>query len=525
MRVGRRGFAQCQRGLGIGLLGMVGWAVPMMAQDLASPDRTAVPRSAAQSARVAATTAPSTDFTKAEPFETKSAGAATVPARPDRQAFAQPFANLPPDQDLDFIAGQGLFRKIWVAAPSSTLASDGLGPQFNARSCEACHAGGGRGHLAGDSGKAALGLVLHIAIAAPDGSAETDIEAYFAKIGAQYTPTRPHPVYGAQLQDFSIQGQRADFYLTMTYQDKTLDLSGGETATLRAPTYHTDDLAYDPLGEGAMVSPRIAPQMIGLGLLEAIAPADILAAADETDADGDGISGRAQIVWSWQQARPMLGRFGHKAGAATLRDQSALAFHTDIGISTPLFPAGAGDCTAAQTACQSAPNGNSGTPEQTEIGDLGLDLVTLYASTLAVPARRNVDAPDVLRGKQIFYETGCPACHTPKFVTQTLPDHPERSFQLIWPYSDLLLHDMGPGLADDLPEGVALGREWRTAPLWGIGLTAAVSGQPTYLHDGRARSLLEAILWHGGESEPAKNRIIAMPAADRAAVITFLESL
>ncbi|MEL6979412.1 MAG: di-heme oxidoredictase family protein, partial [Pseudomonadota bacterium] len=144
--------------------------------------------------------------------------------------------------------------------------------------------------------------------------------------------------------------------------------------------------------------------------------------------------------------------------------------------------------------------------------------------------RRDVDDPIVLRGKEMFYEAGCISCHTPKHVTHRLETdgaaaQPEQSFQLIWPYTDLLLHDMGEGLADGRPEGEATGREWRTPPLWGVGLTEAVNGHTFYLHDGRARSLLEAVLWHGGEAQAARDHAAALPKADRDALIRFLESL
>jgi CxxC motif-containing protein (DUF1111 family) len=264
--------------------------------------------------------------------------------------------------------------------------------------------------------------------------------------------------------------------------------------------------------------------MIGLGLLEAVPAADILALADPEDRDGDGISGRANIVWSAEHYQPMLGRFGLKAGIATIERQTAEAFASDIGISTPLLRAGAGDCTPAQAACLAARHGD-GDVRGTEIDAIGLELVTFYSRNLGVPARRGIDDPRVLRGRQVFQATGCTSCHRPGFVTHRLRDQPAQSFQVIWPYTDMLLHDMGADLADNRPEGRASGQEWRTPPLWGVGLTRQVSGQSTFLHDGRARSLLEAVLWHGGEAAPHRARVIAMEAGDRAALIAFLESL
>ncbi|MDE0344839.1 MAG: c-type cytochrome, partial [Boseongicola sp.] len=221
---------------------------------------------------------------------------------------------------------------------------------------------------------------------------------------------------------------------------------------------------------------------------------------------------------------PMLGRFGHKAGTPTLRQQAAAAFSGDIGISSPLFPAPWGECTEVQADCRAAPHGDAD-DRGFEIDAEGLDLVTFYSRNLGVPARRDVGGATVLRGKEIFHATGCPSCHRPAFVTHRLADQPEQSFQLIWPYSDMLLHDMGPGLADNRPEARATGSEWRTPPLWGVGLTEQVSGHTFFLHDGRARTLMEAILWHGGEAQPHRDAVTGMTPEDREALIKFLESL
>lgn len=274
-----------------------------------------------------------------------------------------------------------------------------------------------------------------------------------------------------------------------------------------------------------MQGPRLAPQLPGLGLLEAILADDILAGADPEDADGDGISGRASVVWSVEYGAPMLGRFGHKAGMATLRGQVAREFHDHLGLSTTLMPEGWGDCTEPQAACRLAPDGGDAAQGGHEVSDEALDLLTFHVSNLGVPARRDVDDPEVLRGRTIFHQSDCASCHQPAFVTATLRGRDEHSTQLIWPYSDLLLHDMGEGLADGRPDGVATGAEWRTAPLWGLGLAAQVSGAAGFLHDGRARSPLEAILWHGGEAQGARDAVVALPPDDRAALLRFLDSL
>ncbi|WP_375688622.1 di-heme oxidoredictase family protein [Pseudooceanicola sp. LIPI14-2-Ac024] len=490
----------------------------------ADPHVDVVPRTAAEAARIAGVTAPTDTFDAPEAFEGNPGGAATVRVLPDSNAFSQASANISFERELEFKVGNGLFKKLWVSSPSSTLASDGLGPLYNARSCQRCHLKDGRGHPPEGPDDDAVSMFLRVSVPAPDGGEMSEIEAFLLTLGDKTMQTRPDPTYGGQLQDFATPGQTAEYKLGVDWEEIAVPLSGGETAMLRRPTWRADDLGYGPLADGAMLSPRVAPQMIGLGLLEAIPAADILAAADPGDSDGDGISGRANVVWSLEYDRPMLGRFGWKAGAPTVREQSAAAFAGDIGISTPIFDAPWGDCTEAQTDCRAGPHGD-GDDRGTEIDGPSLDLVTFYSRNLAVPARRDLDDPQVMRGKQVFYDIGCTGCHTPKFVTNRLDDQPEQSFQLIWPYTDLLLHDMGEGLADNRPEGAADGQEWRTAPLWGIGLTPQVNGHSYYLHDGRARSLLEAVLWHGGEAQASRDRVVDLPPEDRAALIRYLESL
>jgi CxxC motif-containing protein (DUF1111 family) len=431
----------------------------------------------------------------------------------NRDAFSQSSANMPFERELDFKVGNGLFRKLWVSAPSSTTASDGLGPLLNARACQHCHLKDGRGHPPDGSGADATSFLIRLSVPA-------ESHPYQAAIPG-YIPVAPEPAYGKQLQDRSVQGFPAEGRVRIETEAFEVPLSGGEKAVLQRPVYGVADPAYGPLSPEAMISPRVASPMIGLGLIEAIPAEDILARADPEDADGDGISGRPNIVWSLDHDRPMLGRFGWKAGTPTVRQQSAEAFAADMGLSTTVLPEGFGECTTMQADCRAAEDGG----DPVEVGDDALDRVAFYARNLSVPARRDVDDPEVLRGKQVFYESGCAACHAPKFVTHRLADRPEGSFQLVWPYSDLLLHDMGEGLADGRPEARATGTEWRTAPLWGVGLTETVSGHTRFLHDGRARSLLEAILWHGGEAQGARDRVAGMPPADRAALIRFLRSL
>ncbi|MEM9369659.1 MAG: di-heme oxidoredictase family protein [Pseudomonadota bacterium] len=491
-------------GGGIGVAGAFDWTA------LGDEHLNVIPRTSEESARIGRVLRHAEDFAEPEKYETRPAGAATRFGYANTHAFSSSSANMPFERELDFKVGNGLFKKLWVSSPASTKASDGLGPLYNARSCQRCHLKDGRGHPPDGPGDTAVSMFLRISV--PGGPAGQIPGAH---------ATRPHPAYGSQMQDFSLPGVPAEYRLDVAWEDFDVELSGGEIATLRRPSWRAEQLGYGPIGEDAMLSPRIAPQMIGLGLLEAIPAVDILALADPEDADGDGVSGRVSVVWSAEFDRPMLGRFGLKAGAPTVREQSAGAFAGDMGLSTTIHAANWGECTQAQVDCRARPHGG----DPVEVSDEALDLVTFYSRNLAVPARRDVDDPEVLHGKQIFYETGCISCHAPKFVTNRLEDQPEHSFQLIWPYTDLLLHDMGEGLADNRPEGRASGREWRTPPLWGIGLTEEVSGHTYFLHDGRARSLLEAVLWHGGEAEDHRERVVTMTPEDRAALIRFLGSL
>ena len=474
------------------------------------------PRTDAESARIALATVPTTDFTRAEKFEQNPGGASTTPYLASTDAFSQFSENLGFDRQLDFKVGNGLFRKLWIGAPSSTKGSDGLGPLFNARACQNCHIKDGRGHLPEDGNVGRVSAFLRLSVpGGPDNPAIPD-----------YIPTQPDPIYGGQLQDIALAGYLAEGRMGITWTKVPVRLNDGTVVSLRRPDYAVEDPSFGPLQDDLMLSPRVAPQMIGLGLLEAVPAADILALADPDDADGNGISGRPNIVWSDEYNRPMLGRFGMKAGAPTIRHQSAGAFSGDMGLSNPVFPDPSGECTMAETACRAAPAGQEpGIRDGLEVDSESLDLVAFYSRNLAVPSRRDVDDPTVLRGKQIAYRAGCIDCHNPKFVTHRMDDRAEQSFQLIWPYTDLLLHDMGDGLADNRPEARATGREWRTAPLWGISLNKQVTGVESYLHDGRARSLIEAILWHGGEAQAARDTVVNLPAEDRKALITWLESL
>lgn len=376
---------------------------------------------------------------------------------------------------LDAELGRAIFERPWVTAPSSTRAADGLGPHYNERSCVTCHPGNGGGRApAGDgSGDMGKGFALRL---------DSD------------------PVYGRQLQTHAIIGLPAEGRIDLRWAEETVAYPDGATARLRRPVVSVADPAYGAVT--AATSPRVAPPVRGLGLLERVPEADILANADPADRDGDGVAGRAARVDG------AVGRFGWKAAHATLTGQHAEAFSLDIGMSTPNYPDPWGDCTAAQDACRASPTGASPEFEGLEIPSAVLRLVDAYVRALPAPGA----TPPI----PLFAETGCAACHRPRFEVGGKP---------VFAYTDLLLHDVGPALADGVPGPDAGGAEWRTPPLWGLNRLAGEDGALSLLHDGRARSIEEAILWHGGEAAAAKHRYMALPPAERERLLRFLRTL
>jgi CxxC motif-containing protein (DUF1111 family) len=314
----------------------------------------------------------------------------------------------------------------------------------------------------------------------------------------------------------------------------------GSRYTLRQPLYRLTGLAYGPLGAGTLMGPRIAPHLAGIGLLEAIPEREILANAQAQAAQPGPIKGQPNRVWDAFAQQEVIGRFGWKANTGSVAHQSAGAFSGDMGITSSVFWREA--CTAAQTDCLAAPHGggkragrdglaaaSQATANEPEIDDDTLADVIFYTATLAPAARRAAAEPQVLRGQALFAQAQCVACHRPSYVTGEVPfprfSSSKLSGQRIWPYTDLLLHDMGPLLADGRPDFRASGTQWKTPPLWGVGLFKDVNGHQRLLHDGRANGVLEAVLWHGGEAQAAKERVLQFSAADRAALVKFVESL
>lgn len=437
---------------------------------------------------------------KPEKGEELSGGATTV-FETNHRAYSLPAANMNMERRGRFATGHAFFNTNWVESPASTLARDGLGPHFIARSCTACHTNDGRAAPPED-GEQPMGLLFRLSVPGT---------------GDHGSP-RPEPTYGGQFNNQAIDGVHPEGQIEITYTEIHGKYDDGEAWTLRQPNYRLTSLAYGAMAPDTLVSPRIAQQMPGLGLLQAIPESRLVQLADEEDRNRDGISGRVNRVWDAPSGRMMVGRFGWKANVATLAHQTAGAFNGDIGITSRHFSGE--ECMPAQKDCQLAPRG--GNPE---LNDQNLSAVVFYAMTLGVPARRNWTDPTVLRGKALFHQAQCAACHVPSHRTGPLAGFPELSNQQIRPYTDLLLHDMGPALADGRPDFLANGQEWRTPPLWGLGLIPVVNRHSHLLHDGRARSVSEAILWHGGEAETSRRRFTAMSRADRDALLAFIASL
>ncbi|MFJ2714071.1 di-heme oxidoredictase family protein [Pseudomonas sp. NPDC087346] len=450
-------------------------------------------------------------FTKAEPGEARSGGATTV-RKTDQNAFSLPSANLPPSRRVDFSVGNSFFRSPWVIAPSTTTARDGLGPLFNTNACQNCHIKDGRGHPPTPDAANAVSMLVRLSI--PDAPE-------FARLIEQVGVV-PEPVYGGQFQDMAVPGVTPEGKVRVEYTPVPIRFKDGSEVELRKPSLQFTQLGYGPMHPDTRFSARVAPPMIGLGLLEAIPEQAILDNAAAQAKDNNGIAGRVNRVWDDELQKTVVGRFGWKAGQPNLNQQNVHAFSGDMGLTTSLRPFD--DCTDAQIACKQAPNGN-GPNGEPEVSDNILRLVLFYTRNLAVPARRGINDEQVLAGKNLFFQAGCQSCHTPKYTTVANAAEPELANQVIRPYSDLLLHDMGEGLADHRSEFQASGRDWRTPPLWGIGLTQAVSGHTQFLHDGRARNLLEAVLWHGGEAQAAQQQVLSFNAEQRAALLAFLNSL
>ena len=416
-------------------------------------------------------------------------------------AFGLPAPRLDREGRRRFEVGDSFFTQKWVTAPASTDKRDGLGPTFNATACGACHVFDGRAAPPSPTNDLP-GLLLRISVPGDGGP------------GGQPLGVEG---YGDQIQDNAILGVPAEADIGITYSEIAGSFEDGTPWALEMPHYKIVDPQFGELPDEILVSPRLAPPVFGTGLLGAIPEQDLLDAQDPDDEDGDGISGRANMVWNQREEELTVGRFGWKANQPTVEQQVAGAFLGDMGITSELNPDE--NCPPIQFGCFGAPTGGSPEIDDKLFGD-----VVFYNRTLGVPAMRDNDDPTVLAGREIFDEIGCDACHTPQQRTRD-SDIDVLSDQTIYPYTDLLIHDMGPDLADGRPDFSADGSEWRTPPLWGIGLTDDINGHTRFLHDGRARSVEEAILWHGGEAERSRNRYQSLSEKRRETLLAFLDAL
>ncbi|BFM48567.1 di-heme oxidoredictase family protein [Marinomonas sp. THO17] len=431
--------------------------------------------------------------------------------------YNQPLANLSVEEKFDFHIGEGVFQKFWVPSPSSTTASDGLGPLFNTRSCNNCHRNNGRGH------------------APEEGISGASIPSFMVRFGRRYEetsmleqtifPNIGDPHYGGQLQGQSSPGvlPEGDFYLS--YETKIVTLDDGTEVALRKPKLHWTSLHYGPLSDNTGITLLNSPPLIGMGLLDNIPEKIIIDAADPNDEDNDGISGKVSWIPAPKGNQLVVGRFGYKASTPSVSVQNQLAFNTDLGLSTKHFPSPSGDCTDWQQACLQSPNGNSPHLGNLEVDEQQARLVDLYVSLAAPPAMRNLSDESFLKGKDIFMASGCANCHTPKMTTDDQSAFDVLKNRTFYPFTDMLLHDMGAELSAGFPSYSAQPQEWRTAPLWGLGLSEKVSGRVGFLHDGRARTIEEAILWHGGEAKKSQQAYKNLSKEYRQKLIYFLESL
>jgi CxxC motif-containing protein (DUF1111 family) len=426
-------------------------------------------------------------------YNSQLSGGAATTFLSNSQSFGVMIPGLEAYDAFVHSVGDDIFSQPFVSNPAPHFG--GLGTIYNNVSCVSCHHNDGKGTPT--LGQVESSLLTRISIPGSDANG--------GPLAA--------PGFGLQLQDKAISGL-PEVKVNVTYTESVFTFPDGETASLRRPVYTLNN-PYTPLPASYMISVRLAPPVFGLGLIELIPEKTLLAQADPDDANGDGISGRANYVFNPSSKQLELGRFGLKANTSTIKVQVAAAFQQDMGITSTVFP---------QESSFGQPQ-YDGLGDDPEISDSLLNACVFYTRTLCVPARRNVNDSICLRGERIFKEAGCTGCHLSSVRTGVDVRYPMLSNQLIHPYTDLLLHDMGDDLADGRPDFLASGNEWRTMPLWGIGLFPKTNGTAFYLHDGRARTISEAILWHGGEALPAKNRFAQLSKKDRDALLKFLGSL
>jgi CxxC motif-containing protein (DUF1111 family) len=442
----------------------------------------------------------------AMPLTEKLGGDTTRPVA-TKDAFTFVAANASDQHKAQFVRGNELFTATWEPTPGKNTNTQGLGPLFNAKSCFDCHIQNGRGTPP----------------AKPRDVLESSLVRFSVPGADPNGGPNPIPVYGDQLQDKGIEGVPPEAIPEVRWHDAVKGkFADGTRYSLRAPTVKLTNPAYGALPKDMLISFRVSNPVIGVGLLESIPESTLIALSDENDTDSDGISGRMNVVFDMATKERKAGRFGWKANNASLRHQNATASLSDMGLSSAMLPIDL--CRKEQVECVEAArkakptDGFELTPDQVE-------QLLVYMQLIAVPQQRNTQLPEVKRGEAVFRDMGCAACHMPTLITAADAAIPELSNQTIHPFTDMLLHDMGEGLADHRPDNLASGSEWRTTPLWGLGLTEKVNGHTFLLHDGRARNVTEAILWHGGEAERAKEKFRTAPKTARDDLLAFLGSL
>ena len=417
----------------------------------------------------------------------------------DPAAYSAAVSGLDSAQNAEFRNGEAEFRQRWVV-PFHIGGQWGRGPLSNGEACSDCHAANGRGRAPDHEGMPMQSMLVRLSIpgAAEDGG------------------PLAHPVYGIQLQSIGVLGKvPEEGRARVRYSEQKVTLEDGEIVSLRKPQFGIHNLRYGALEPEVMLSARVAQPVFGMGLLEAVPDSVLIELAQTQKQAGRG--GRTNLVFDPMQGRKVIGRFGHKANQPSLPQQVATALVEDLGVTSRLFPVD--NCTTAQSVCGKVPSVGT-----LELSDARFQALLFYLRAVSPPERRDRDNAKVMHGEKLFEAAGCGQCHVPSLRTGDAP-LAALANRTIHPYTDLLLHDMGEGLSDGRPDFGAGPRDWRTAPLWGIGLSGAVNGNATYLHDGRARTLIEAIVWHGGEAQSSRDAFVAMQRQEREALLAFLASL
>ncbi len=417
-----------------------------------------------------------------------------------KKSFSKSYNNLNNEEIDIFMLGRSFFRIPWVEAPSATTARDGLGPLFGANTCLSCHPNNSQGSVYNKNNNISRSMVVRLSI--PSNNSKEH------KLLLKKSGFIPEPVYGAQVSLNGTKNVPFEAKLKVLYTNKYVTYKDGQTVILSKPNYSFKDLNYGALHKDTIITVRKAPALVGLGLLEDLSDEEILKNVDEFDKNNDGISGKANMVYSLAVKSELLGRYTYKASAPTVKQQSAAAFHNDMGLTTTYFPND--NCTKYQTKCLNSPKAR----DAIDVTDFRLYSIDFYLRHLKVPKSKIKEK----EGEALFAKLSCTSCHISSFTT--------KKNMIIKPYSDFLLHDMGEGLSDGRSEFRATKNEWRTTPLWGINSYRKTLGKkPDYLHDGRAKSIEEAILWHGGEALNSRNSFILMDQIKRDKIIKFIGTL